>query len=115
MPARNAKTTRHWARRPFKYAGVDMDRGQVFELIGAINDEKLVRLGYCDELDPKTELHTCAECGAEFIGIGERTGHGAKRHDPFAPDPERDPAGYDRMVERELRQLEQVAPLNTGG
>jgi hypothetical protein len=50
---------------------------------------------------------TCAPCGAEFIGDGERRGHGDKRHRVRSLDPREE----DRLVDREERVLEQVAPL----
>lgn len=109
------KRTKYWARRPFKYAGQNLDRGQVFELIGAINDEKLVRMEYIVELGSRAETYECSECGSQFVEMGMRTAHGNKRHGPRAIDPDKDPEAYDRAVEREMRQMEQVAPLNVGG
>jgi len=101
-------TKKYWAKRPFGYAGVELDRGQVFELVGARNDEKLIRLGYIAPVERKAETYRCAECGAEFIGLAERTHHGDKRHSGKALTPEEE----DRMVEREERLMEELAPLN---
>jgi hypothetical protein len=51
------------ARRPFDYAGKALDRGQVFELAGSRNDEKLLRLRYVEEWKGKDkDLHECAAC-----------------------------------------------------
>jgi hypothetical protein len=98
-----------WAKRPFDYAAQSLDRGQVIELAGARNDEKLVRLGY---LEPwkgsKRELHICDECGAQFVGLRERTVHFEKRHLERALTPEQE----DARDEAEERMLEVVAPLN---
>lgn len=101
---------RHFVRWPFGYNGQDLDRGQVLTLAGLVNDEKLVRLGYVGELGLKAETFRCAVCGAEFVGTGERTGHGDKRHKM------RDLTPYeeDERVGREERMLQEVAPLNLG-
>lgn len=69
-----------WARRSFGYDGADIDRGQIFRLKGMRLDEKLVRLGYVQELERDAEHYQCAECGAEFIRIEYRTAHGDLRH-----------------------------------
>lgn len=98
---------RYWCRRPMGYAGTDLDRGQVFTPVGAINDEKLERLGYMVPLDASIQTHTCAECGAEFTGIGERQGHGDKRHRAASLNPFEE----DQRAEREERMLQQAAPL----
>lgn len=110
MPPRTTPNDapRFYARRGgFDYAGRPVDRGLVLPLVGALNDEKLVRLGYFAELPAKAEVYTCAICGAEFIGIGERTGHGDIRHKPrdLSPDEE------DRLEERRERLENEVAPL----
>lgn len=79
---------RYYARRgPFGYGQYDqLDRGQVIQLEGLGNDEKLLRLGYLEACPAKLETFTCAECGAEFISEPARRGHGDKRHrtDPYA-------------------------------
>jgi len=100
---------KYWARRPFDYAGKELDRGQIVELIGARNDEKLVRLGYVAPVERKAEIYQCAVCGAEFIGLAERTHHGDKRHSGKVLTPEEE----DRQAEREERLMEELAPLNT--
>lgn len=98
---------RYWCRRPMGYAGTDLDRGQIFTPAGAPNDEKLERLGYMVPVDRSALTYTCAECGAEFVGEGERRGHGDKRHyrAPLNPFEE------DQRAEREERMLQQTAPL----
>jgi hypothetical protein len=98
---------RYWARRPFGYSGRQLDRGQVLTLTGAVNDEKLVRLGYVARVERNDTTYQCAECGAEFIGISERSSHGNTRH----RERELDPHEEDALVERQERMLEQVAPL----
>lgn len=98
---------RYSVRQPFDYAGGSYDRGQVIMLVGAKNDEKLVRLGYVTELDRRATTYECAECGGTFIGIAERTAHGNKRHLARVLSPEEE----DQREEAEERQIEQIAPL----
>jgi len=99
---------RYWARRPFNYAKEELDRGQIVELVGARNDEKLVRLGYFAPVEKKAETYQCAVCGAEFIGLTERDYHGKKRHSNKKLTPEEE----DRQAEKEERMMEELAPLN---
>lgn len=98
---------RYWARQPFDYGALQLDRGQILRLAGAPNDEKLRRLGYVAELDGQITSYECAVCGGAFVGIAERTAHGNKRHAPrlLTPDEE------DAAEEREEQQLQAVAPL----
>lgn len=107
MPGKT-ETVRCYARRPFGYDGKELDRGQVFMVVGAPNDEKLGRLGFMVPLEGRVQLYTCAECGAEFVGEPERRGHGDKRHlsRPLSPFEE------DQRAEREERFLQQAAPLH---
>ena len=100
-------TVKVWAKRPIGYNGQDIDRGQVFTLAGARNDEKLVRLGYVEPWDGKArDLHECAACGAQFIGGNERQGHYERRHlRVLTPEEE------DARAERDERFLNEVAPL----
>jgi hypothetical protein len=100
----------HVARWPMTYNGQELDRGQAFRVIGARNDEKLVRLGYIAELAPVAELYECGVCGARFIGLGERQGHGDKRHSPVPRTPEEEEA----RQEREERLLLETSPLGAG-
>ena len=100
-------TVKVWAKRPIGYNGQDIDRGQVFTLAGARNDEKLVRLGYDEPWDGKArDLHECNACGAQFVGGNERQGHYEKRHLRVLT-----PAEEDARIDREERFLNEVAPL----
>jgi len=97
-----------FARRPFDYGQLHLDRGQVFELTGSRNDERLTRLLYVEAYKGKKgDLHECAACGAQFIGGNERQGHYEKRHLHVALSPEEE----DRRLDREERMLQEVAPL----
>lgn len=74
-------TREHWyATRPFGYGGRQLDRGQVIELAGLVNDQKLILARYLLECPPGQETATCAHCGAEFVSVGYRRAHGDLRH-----------------------------------
>ncbi len=60
---------RAFARRPFTYNGIILQQGEVFELIGAKNDEKLLSMGHCDRVSKKTEVLDCT-CGKSYVGEG---------------------------------------------
>ena len=98
---------KYWARRPLGYNGKEYDRGQILSLANLRNDEALVRIGYIKEVERKATLHQCDECGAKFIGIGERTGHFKKRHLGKALNPEQE----DAKAESEEKKLQEAAPL----
>lgn len=105
---------RYWATVPFDYyrAGEprrSLDRGQVTTLLGAPGDEKLTRLGYFREVPAKAALHRCAACGAEFVDLGARTGHGDLRHKAHAFD---SPDAEDGRLERQYEIAQRLTPLN---
>ncbi|MGA9772355.1 MAG: hypothetical protein WBV94_25200 [Blastocatellia bacterium] len=99
-----------WARRPIGYNGRQLDRGQVFELENAPNDEKLVRLGYVAELPRDTKPVECGVCGGKFYDENMRAAHGKERH----PDRFRELSDEELEQEEDRRErlLEKVAPLN---
>lgn len=100
---------RVWAKRPFGYGTFPrLSRGQVFELSRQPNDEKLLRLGYVEELRKNVTTFQCAVCGAEFIGESERLSHGQTVHATRV----RTPFEEDQLLEREEKLLAEVAPLN---
>jgi hypothetical protein len=75
--------TRVAVRRPgWRYNNRDMDRGQVFELAGFRNDEKLVRLGYLQAVPADAALETCGTCGAQFLDAPSASAHYGQRHAP---------------------------------
>jgi hypothetical protein len=107
-PSASADAPRYYVRRGgWQYLGHQLDRGQVLQLSGAQNDEKLVRLGYVALLESRAERYRCSECGEEFVGIAERTAHGDDRHRERYLTPEEE----DAREERRERMQEQVAPL----
>ena len=77
---KSESATLYTSLRPMDYAGSKLDRGQVFTLIGARNDEKLVRLRYIREIGHHDQLYTCSTCGAQFVHLGGRDEHGKNSH-----------------------------------
>lgn len=71
------------ARMSFTYGGRNVDAGQVFELAGLPNDERLLLLGYVKTPERRikdAELKQCGVCGAKFLTDMDRTRHGDMRH-----------------------------------
>lgn len=79
----------YWAKRTFDYMGKSYDRGQLLRFAGGKNDALMKDLGYVGALEPGTATYACSKCGAEFVDMGLRDGHGKARHQPrvFAPPP----------------------------
>lgn len=99
-----------WATRPFGYAGQNLSRGQIVELVGAKNDEKLVRLGYFEEWTGKpNEEVVCPEGGERFIDRRTFEAHYEREH--LGRRGKLDPYSEDEMEQREERMLAEVAPL----
>lgn len=106
------------ARRPMDYAGLEVDRGMVFEMVPARNNGKLLEYGYMNRLDPQdpndkltlSSLVECAECGKRFMDANAREAHVIKRH-PARPYTDEE---LDRMADEEDRLIETVAPLPIG-
>lgn len=71
---------RYYARIPFGYQGKDLDRGQIFNMVGLINDEKLIRVEYAKELNAADPVAHCGVCQAQFISDRLRTEHAKLRH-----------------------------------
>jgi hypothetical protein len=117
--------TLHVARwDKFTYAGQDLDRGQIVELQGMVNDEKLLRLGYISKVQEKSpRILECGECGAKFLDDSARLAHGRRRHPhrermpEMAPGPVYDPTSGEPSVwvdtegDKEDREREQNTPL----
>lgn len=104
----------YYVRRPFDYAGEELDRGQIIELKGARNDEKLIRLGYVQELTRGNGFRECGVCFKRFTGEGERNGHAEMRHSDrykgmTAVEKE---AAMEEEVDRQEKRLERDAPLH---
>lgn len=124
-----------WAKRSFGYGGLSLDRGQVFLIKGLANDGLLRDLGYMAPVVKGASTYACRVCGAEFIDMKMRDGHGKSRHEsrPYVPPtpPERQPgeskdvyqnrldqwaqaagAAADAAAERQDRMENEVAPLD---
>lgn len=56
------------------------DRGQIIELEGMPNDDRLLKLGYVTKIGTKDETYECSECGAPFASMGYRSAHAMMRH-----------------------------------
>lgn len=133
-PAGMPRARAYYARRPFGYQGVELDREQVLQLVGAVNDEKLVRLGYIAPLvDEDGRQYGCRHCPAKFLSENARDAHGKKRHAAPKPPPRLEPrqpdetvqefemreaawreqvlSEEDKAIEREERELDKDAPL----
>lgn len=127
----------YWCRRPFDYdSRLSFDREQIVELRGLRNDEKLIRLGYVQEMKGEDfHVSECPQCQAKFISMNGRDGHVKERHRQFVADREVPPTkiypgrerdelydGHGQRVdigvstdavdaERE-RELDNIAPLH---
>lgn len=122
-----------WARRPFTYGDLNLDRGQITKLLGLRNDEKLLRLGFVEAVKGKPETWECGTCFEKFLEMEFRDAH-VKRHHRAAETLELgvgtpvNPGGtlsiqqdgrsigdvqgfVDKTGEREERLLNEVAPL----
>lgn len=97
-----------YARRPFGYDDLDLDVGQIIELHGCVNDEKLIRLNYLCQIPARTTPMPCRYCGESFIGLQYLNGHGHKRHSgrEFTDIQKED------RLEEELQTLETSMPLH---
>lgn len=103
-------TARYYARRPFTYAGQDLERGQVFNLAGVPNDEKLIRLNYISEVADKHEVYICAECRRQFVQMGYRDMHGKEAH-RRRPRAFASPEDEDKFLDEQEKRLDREAPL----
>lgn len=100
-------TPRFIARRPFDYNGKALDYGQVFEMAGAVNDEKLLRLEYVKLFDPvEHDTVICPGCGGEFIGHDAKIDHVRFRHQELTA------AEEEELIDRREKKLETLAPIN---
>lgn len=96
-------------RGGYSYGPLTVDRLQVFQLTGALNDEKLLRLGYVAELEkgPRGAQPECGICGSSvrFMDDASLQAHGIARHT------DRTEAEQERFEEQRGRIEDQVAPL----
>ena len=104
----------YYARRSFTYGrpGSErpLDRGQMIQLEGLVNDEKLVRLGYVALAPKRATVVQCGTCGAEFMtdqGLGF---HGRERH--AKQQRTLTPKEEDKRTEERLKMEDDLAPLD---
>jgi hypothetical protein len=96
------------SRRQFGYGDRQLVPGEVAELLGLPNDEKLLRLGYFERVRAKAKAVQCNQCGREFLELGTLQAHGRRDHDR---SPHENPEDEDRYREAEEAKLNLVAPL----
>lgn len=68
----------------FTYTGKPLDHGEVFELTGQVNDQKLIDLGYIARVPDYARLARCEVCGARFLSHSAGTRHATRSHGPKA-------------------------------
>lgn len=56
-----------YTKTPFDYDRLKLEGGEVFELMGKRNDEKLLEHRFVVEVKETREIRTCS-CGKEFMG-----------------------------------------------
>jgi hypothetical protein len=70
---------RVFAKIPMGYNGKELDRGEIFDLVGLRNDSKLVGLKMVLPFDPKIHrIHSCHVCSRQFAAEQFLTGHRKK-------------------------------------
>ena len=106
---------RYWARRPFVYTeDLSLAQGEVFELRGLRNDEKLVRLGYCELVEKGERTFEHGPTGKRFISERHRDifarqyRKGARDHMEMT---QQGHALIDTTGDAEMNRIEQEAPL----
>ena len=69
-----------FARFPQKYAGRELDRGELLEFIGTPNDDRLLGLKYYIRYNPvENAPKTCDNCNRKFAGPQYLLGHQKKK------------------------------------
>lgn len=102
------------ARRSMIYgrpgAESQVDRGQLVELVGCVNDEKLVRLGYVSSASKGIAIVACKVCGGKFTTDEALSSHGRERHPsrPRVLSPEDEDKHIDKMQKIE----DEISPLD---
>ncbi len=65
-----------------QYGDLILERGQVFELQGQINDRKLLGHGYVQEVEDVTTIDDCLGCGRKFVDSAARQRHQRQAQHP---------------------------------
>ena len=105
-----AKSVEYFATRTFFYGpgnGTLHDRGQIVDLCGMKNDEKLIRLRYVTETNPRASIVQCGHCGSRFVTDEALNTHGRERHSdrPLTPEQE------DERAEKRAARDNTLMPL----
>lgn len=102
------------ARRSMTYGpgnGFPVDRGQLVELMGLVNDEKLVRLGYVSHASKGIAIVQCGSCGAKFTTDEALATHGKYRHAP-TPSSLAEEHRHEKRMEERLAREDEMAPFD---
>ncbi len=75
---------RVWAKRTYTYNGEELEIGQIFELIGARLDPKLITMGHCAEVKDNMEVWNCT-CGKSFFSERSKQLHQTGKFHPKEP------------------------------
>jgi transcription elongation factor Elf1 len=103
------------ARRSMEYGPMSeqYDRGQLLELVGMVNDEKLVRLGYVSAASKGIAVVQCKYCGAKFTTDESLVSHGRDRHaNVSAMSPEERDLLEEKVTEARIKKEDAIAPLD---
>lgn len=94
-----------FARKPFKYAGQDLDRGEILTLRATPRDEQLLSLRYLAPfVSSEHSVFQCDGCGRQFISEMHRRGH-QKKSTCIAVEQEMTKADTADLLEIDLNKL----------
>lgn len=70
-----------------RYAGKELDLGEIFSMRNQANDAKLLKLEYVIPVDKDVDPSQCLGCGREFVDVSYRNAHARRaRHDAVVVD-----------------------------
>jgi len=85
-----------------------LDRGQILQLTGEVNDEKLVRLAYVELVSKGVTIVECGKCGARFKTDETLASHGRERHRNLKLTPKEE----DERTDKRHKFEDAIAPLD---
>ncbi len=109
---------RVYARWPFNYEGYNVSRHEIFNLTGARNDDKLLRMRYCEPVRTGTRTFQAPNGGPYFISESGRDDYEKERRrqaDLTRRGITEHPKDEDRRQAQLERRLLEESPLNIGG
>lgn len=65
-----------------QYGDLTLERGQVFDLQGQMNDRKLLNHGYVVEVEDVSAIDDCLGCGRKFVDSSARQRHQRQAQHP---------------------------------